>query len=435
MGGGLTSIGSRADAVTVKAAIAPITSILRIMPLGDSLTAGGGADPAAQQSYRGHLYNTLRTAGYSIDFVGSDTSPTLMGGDADNEGHGGYTTGPDASQYCTRAATRELQCQPQKFNLADNIDGWLAAAKPDVILLLVGVNDQYPADVAPGTSGLLRPVNSDEAPAKLAALVGRIAASSTRPWVFVASLPPLVDAAISPSVDALNATARSIGSASTTDKVVFVDLASLMLTPTDFADPVHLSDAGAAKVADRWFRTIRATLPTPAPGTAVSTATGSPPEATTALLTDACAAVLMPAAGETAIAFTTSATSAVSPAQLVTDGRGCGEGSRWIAAAADPQALVLHTQTNASARTIRILWDRSAAASFLLESSKDGRVWRRVSSVTRNARDADQFVTTHRIPGTGASYLRLRSMVRTPQAKAAQWGISIREVVLSAPSA
>ena len=428
--GGLSSIGGGADAATVTA---PIPTVFRIMPLGDSLTAGGGADPNAQQSYRGHLYNTLRAAGYSIDFVGSDATPTLTGGDADNEGHGGYTIGPDSSQYCTRAATRELQCQPQHFNLADNIDGWLAAAKPDVVLLLVGVNDQYPADVAPGTTGLLRPVNPDEAPAKLTALVARLAASSTQPWVFVASLPPAMSGTVSSSVDTLNATARSLGSASTTDKVVLVDLASTALISTDFADSVHLSDSGAAKIAERWFRTIRATLPIPAQGITASATSGSLPEATAAVLADACAAALTPAAGETAIAFTTSASSAVSSAQLMSDGRGCGEDSRWIAAAADPQTLVFHTLTNTAARTIRILWDRSAAVSFILESSKDGRIWRRVSLVTRNARDADQFVTTHRIAGIGASYLRLRSMVRTPPAKAGQWGISIREVVLSAP--
>ncbi len=428
--GSLQSIGGSAAATTT--AKPTSASVVRIMPLGDSLTAGGGSDPASQQSYRGHLYSTLRAAGYSIDFVGSDATPTLIGGDADNEGHGGYTIGPDTSQYCMRSSASELQCQPQRFNLADNIDGWLAAARPDVILLLVGVNDQYPADVAPGTSGLLRPVNPDEAPAKLTALVGRLAAASTQPWVFVASLPPLVNATPTPSVDLLNTTARSLGSASTTDKVVFVDLASTALVPTDFADAVHLSDAGAAKVADRWFRAIRATLPAPAPGAAVPAAL---PEAAAVVPTDACAAALTPAAGEVAIPFTTSATSAVSPAERMTDGRACGDDSRWIAAAADPQTLVLHTQTNAAARTIGILWDRSSAASFILESSKDGRIWRRVSSVSKNARDANQFVTAYRIPGTGASYLRLRSMVRTPQAKAAGWGVSIREVVLSAPSA
>lgn len=420
----------------------PAVPALRVMPLGDSLTAGAGADPNAHQSYRGHLYNTLQSAGYAVDFVGSDTTPTLAGGDADNEGHGGYTIGPDASQYCTRAATGELQCQPQHFNLSDNVGAWLAAARPDVVLLLVGVNDQYPTDVTPATSGLLRPVNPDDAPAKLTSLVGRLAASATQPWVFVASLIPLSGAVTTPSIDALNTAARTLGSSSPTDKVVFVDLATLVLSPADYNDGLHLSDSGATKVADVWFRALQATLRAPAPGTATSaagtpvmTTPVAPGAAPPVAAADPCAAAITPPADETAIAYTVSASSAVAPAERIEDGRGCADDSRWIAAAADPQTLVLQTRANVPARIVRILWDRSSAASFVLESSKDGRTWRRVTSVTRNTNDADQFITAYRLPGTGAPYLRLRSMVRTPQAKAGQWGVSIRELVLSAPVA
>ena len=46
----------------------------RIMPLGDSITAGslsGVVDPDEWVSYRGALWDKLITAGYQIDFVGS----------------------------------------------------------------------------------------------------------------------------------------------------------------------------------------------------------------------------------------------------------------------------------------------------------------------------------------------------------------------------
>src|SRR4051794_32872398 len=54
---------------------------LRIMPLGDSITWGGGAP--GHDSYRTDLYNRLATAGLDVDFVGSQHSGT--GPDRDNE--------------------------------------------------------------------------------------------------------------------------------------------------------------------------------------------------------------------------------------------------------------------------------------------------------------------------------------------------------------
>lgn len=87
----------------------PIPASLRVMPLGDSLTAGQYDDGAydIDGGYRGPLRAMLLGA----TFVGS------VGGV--HEGHPGYGT----------------------KRLADGLPGWLASARPDVVLLMIGTND------------------------------------------------------------------------------------------------------------------------------------------------------------------------------------------------------------------------------------------------------------------------------------------------------
>ena len=43
--------------------------VLRVMPLGDSITNGTGSNDTA--GYRGFLWTFLKNAGYNVDFVGS----------------------------------------------------------------------------------------------------------------------------------------------------------------------------------------------------------------------------------------------------------------------------------------------------------------------------------------------------------------------------
>ena len=64
--------------------------VLRIMPLGDSITEGAGATSTA--GYRGPLWTLLANAGYNVDYVGSNTTnqDKTNGMDPDHEGHGGW---------------------------------------------------------------------------------------------------------------------------------------------------------------------------------------------------------------------------------------------------------------------------------------------------------------------------------------------------------
>lgn len=116
-------------------------STARIMPLGDSITAGSSSgtpvDPQYYIGYRRDLWNSLKAAGYAVDIVGSQQGGQFYAGegfDYDHEGHPGYTD--------TQIA----------MNIYDNGENWLGdlgANWPHIILLHIGTNllDTSPADV------------------------------------------------------------------------------------------------------------------------------------------------------------------------------------------------------------------------------------------------------------------------------------------------
>ena len=95
--------------------------VIRIMPLGDSITYG--ANTAG--GYRLPLYNLLTQANYSVDFVGSETGNGASDlPDWDHEGHSGWwLSHNDGGIY-------------------QNVGKWLAHVEtPDVVLVHIGTND------------------------------------------------------------------------------------------------------------------------------------------------------------------------------------------------------------------------------------------------------------------------------------------------------
>lgn len=101
----------------------------------------------------------------------------------DNEAHGGYTIGPDASTLCSG-------CEPA--NLSAPSAGELDPA---------GRPGRHPAARRRAEStcsprptpknGVVRPVDPADAPAKLAGLVQQLQALQPEAQLFVASYPPL----------------------------------------------------------------------------------------------------------------------------------------------------------------------------------------------------------------------------------------------------
>lgn len=96
--------------VTAEPDCAPV---VRIMPLGDSITKRPGYRPGLQKS--------LRAARINADFVGSNMNACAprCGYDPDHEGHSGWTPA----------------------EISQSVSQWLIDYEPDVILLHIGTND------------------------------------------------------------------------------------------------------------------------------------------------------------------------------------------------------------------------------------------------------------------------------------------------------
>ena len=139
---------------------------LRILCVGDSITVGytddslSGAHPF-MFGYRRGLYTHLTSANYNFKLVGSSPQPVFVSyvppfnlrdfGQDGHEGYGGETIS----------------------GLTTKIAGYMASAKPDVILLMIGINEMGP-----------------DSPALLNSLVNRILTADPTVRLIVAQITP-----------------------------------------------------------------------------------------------------------------------------------------------------------------------------------------------------------------------------------------------------
>jgi acyl-CoA thioesterase I len=198
-------------------------AVVRIMPLGDSITASMGG----QASYRYWLWKKLATAGASVDFVGSQNgvgsgTPRFTDFDQNHEGHTGWTTS----------------------QVTPNVTKWARASRPDLVLLDLGAND-----IVQG-----RP--SQNIIMQLRTIVVLLRAVNPNVKVLLAKLTPMsgfesqvaeLNAQIGPLAMQLNRP-RS--------QVMVVDLASGFDLSADVGDGVHPTEAGEKLIANRFYRLI-----------------------------------------------------------------------------------------------------------------------------------------------------------------------------------
>ncbi|MEV4466145.1 cellulose binding domain-containing protein [Micromonospora echinofusca] len=228
-------VGFTAPSPALPAAAAPA----RVMPLGDSITGSPGC-------WRSVLWNRLQSTGHTdVDFVGT-LGPQGCGQpyDGDNEGHGGYLVTTVANQ--------------------DLLPGWLAATRPDIVLMHFGTNDVWSA-VAPAT--IL---------AAYGRLVAQMRASNPAMKVLVAKIIPMAPPTcpecgqrVVALNDAIDAWAAAISTPAS--PVVVVDQWTGFSTATDTYDGVHPNASGDRKMADRWYPALAEAL-----GDVTPTPTGSP---------------------------------------------------------------------------------------------------------------------------------------------------------------
>ena len=118
---------------------ATIDQPLRIMCLGDSITVGYTDNPGWTNhpfmfGYRSGLYTRLTNAGYNFQFVGGSTEPwTGISGDPT---HGGtYTPAFDIRDF-----GQDNHRGYGGAGIWGNVNSWIDADNPDIILLLIGIN-------------------------------------------------------------------------------------------------------------------------------------------------------------------------------------------------------------------------------------------------------------------------------------------------------
>ncbi|MEU1605251.1 cellulose binding domain-containing protein [Micromonospora matsumotoense] len=214
---------------------------VRIMPLGDSITAGPGC-------WRALLWNQLRADGHqNIDFVGgvSDGGSCNHGFsyDGDHEGHGGFSA----------------------VGIADNnqLPPWLNAARPDVVVMHLGTNDLWG-----GWQSM------DTILAAFTKLVGQMRANNPDMKIVVSQIIPHHGCATCPAdTRTLNSRIPGWAAGLTTARspVVVVDQWTGFDAATDTGDGVHPNDSGFRKMANRFHPALTQLLggtvpPTPSPG-------------------------------------------------------------------------------------------------------------------------------------------------------------------------
>ncbi len=192
---------------------------LRLMPLGDSITAGYRSTTG--DGYREQLWRDLIGQGDALDFVGSQGSGVML--DPDNEGHSGYRID----------------------QIAALTDGELALYQPNVVLLDAGIND------------LGQNYQVSTAPARLASLIDQVFAADPGVTVLVAQLIPNTTAWVEADVVAFNAQLVGIVQARA-DAGKHISLVSMSaLTTADLKDGLHPNDGGYQKMGDAWDAGIR----------------------------------------------------------------------------------------------------------------------------------------------------------------------------------
>ncbi len=203
-------------------AIAQTNTNLRIMPLGDSITAG--LHSSTGNGYRGPLVADLAGQVLYVDMVGWRVAGTMS--DPDHAG----TSGDRIDQIASKTTSG------------------LNLYKPNVVTLLAGINDigqNYQVSTAPD---------------RLASLIDQILSNEPDATVLVADLIVNANSTTESEVKTFNAALPNIVNtrASAGKHVYLVDTSAL--TTADLADGLHPNDAGYKKLGDAFYNGVQAVI-------------------------------------------------------------------------------------------------------------------------------------------------------------------------------
>lgn len=240
--------------LSTEVALAPVFGALanpRLMPLGDSITAGQHSRGAFPGGYRIRFWDRAVTDGLNIDFVG-----------ADNNGEGNTLTYDDPNSSFSDTTMALLDGDHEGYPgetinwiRTNRIESGALDQNPtDAILLMIGTND-----VNQGSSGA-------DMIGRLRNLIESILLEDSDVYVFVSSIPP-VDAPRGSSSEATAiAEYNSLipGLADDYDNVFFVNAGgsltvaeingdSSALSSDTSDDGLHPTENGYYKLGDAWY--------------------------------------------------------------------------------------------------------------------------------------------------------------------------------------
>lgn len=215
-------------ALAAAGAAEPAPRPVRLMTVGDSITAG--ADFFS--NYRYPLREKLLAAGYAVEFTGSQTGPSPAGPLA-HEGYGGKNT-----EYLAKTVPANFRDHPA-----------------DIVLLHSGHNHTVEEQPVPGIL------------AATASLIAAFREVNPRVTVLLAQVIPAGKLPKYAYIPELNAGLADLAARLDRpgQRVVLVDQAAGFDWTTDTVDDkVHPNARGAEKMAQAWFDALRKILPPPA---------------------------------------------------------------------------------------------------------------------------------------------------------------------------
>jgi lysophospholipase L1-like esterase len=216
--------------VVVTITSTPAKAGVKVMPFGDSLTAGGfnlsdGYHTAS--GYRETLDNLLSEAGLQVQFVGS------------------YQDGAFANNHHEGHSGKRID------EISSGAVQWVSAVKPDIVLLLIGTND------------CIQNYDLPNAMNRLSDLIANIRLGAPNSVIFIATTVPNGTPDTEARVLTYNSDlAKFVQTRMQTDtKIHFVDLYKLAnLQATDLIDGVHPTPTGYAILGQVWFNVLNAYL-------------------------------------------------------------------------------------------------------------------------------------------------------------------------------